>query len=244
MKKYFFLFLMMFFLTACSSTNDDISKDKPNDEYSKYDIKTNKQNDEQNNNEQQNQDDIINKEETMQTKTIDNNSFEDLTKEYSQAIIKTNQGDITVKFYSEESPKTVNNFLNLAKLDFYDGVRFHRVIKDFMIQSGDPLSKSEENKASWGTGGPGYRFADEFNEKKLVKGSLAMANSGTNTNGSQFFIVTAESTPWLDGRHTNFGEVVAGIDIVEKIEQVETSEPGKKDAPVEDMIILDIELIK
>lgn len=165
---------------------------------------------------------------------------EDLLKQYSQAVIKTNYGDITVKFYGADSPITVNNFLNLAKSGFYNGVKFHRVIKDFMIQGGDPLSK-ESDTSLWGTGGPGYQFNDEFNSHKLVAGSLAMANAGANTNGSQFFIVTAAETPWLDGHHTNFGQVTAGMDVVKKIEAVET---GANDRPVKDVVISGIELLK
>ncbi len=165
---------------------------------------------------------------------------EDLLGEYSQAVIKTNLGDITVKFYGEDSPVTVNNFLNLAKEGFYDGIKFHRIIKGFMIQGGDPLTKTADVNL-YGTGGPGYKFQDEFNTKKLVAGSLAMANSGPGTNGSQFFIVTAEETPWLDGRHTNFGQVVSGLDIVQKIEAVET---GVNDRPIQDVVIEGIELLK
>jgi len=165
---------------------------------------------------------------------------EDLTKKYSQAIIKTSLGDITVKFYAAESPMTVNNFLNLAQAGFYNGTKFHRVIKDFMIQGGDPLSK-ESNASIWGTGGPGYQFKDEFNTHKLVLGSLAMANAGPGTNGSQFFIVTLPETPWLDGKHTNFGEVVSGLDIVKKIEATPT---GAGDRPLQDVVINSIELIK
>lgn len=165
---------------------------------------------------------------------------EDLVKQYSQAIIKTNLGDVTLEFYGEDSPITVNNFLNLAKKGFYDGLKFHRIIKGFMIQGGDPITKTAEVNL-YGTGGPGYKFQDEFNNHKLVAGSLAMANSGPGTNGSQFFIVTAEETPWLDGRHTNFGKVVAGLDVVKKIEAVET---GVNDRPLEDVVILKVELIK
>ncbi len=165
---------------------------------------------------------------------------EDLLKTYSQAIIKTTDGNITVKFYANESPVTVNNFLNLAKSGFYNGTKFHRIIKDFMIQGGDPLSK-ESNSAAWGTGGPGYQFKDEFNAHKLVLGSLAMANSGSNTNGSQFFIVTIPETPWLDGKHTNFGQVIAGLDVVKKIEAEET---GVNDRPTTDIVINSIELLK
>lgn len=157
----------------------------------------------------------------------------------TQAVIKTNLGDITVKFYNEDSPKTVSNFVSLAESGFYNGTKFHRVIKDFMIQGGDPLSKDNALKARWGTGGPGYQFTDEINSHKIVQGSLAMANSGPNTNGSQFFIVTAQATPWLDGKHTNFGEVTAGMDVVLKIENVQTEGP---DRPVEDVVIESIEL--
>lgn len=166
--------------------------------------------------------------------------MEDLLSQYNGAIIKTSSGDIKVKFYNQESPLTVNNFLNLAKKGFYDGTRFHRVIADFMIQGGDPNSK-DDDWTNDGTGGPGYKFADEINTHKLVKGSLAMANSGKNTNGSQFFIVTAASTPWLDGKHTNFGEVVEGMDVVAKIEAVKVNE---NDHPLNDIEIKSIELIK
>jgi cyclophilin family peptidyl-prolyl cis-trans isomerase len=165
---------------------------------------------------------------------------ENLLKTYSQAIIKTSLGNITVKFYGSDSPVTVNNFLNLAKAGFYNGTKFHRVIKDFMIQGGDPLSKGTDSSV-WGTGGPGYQFNDEFNSHKLVLGSLAMANSGANTNGSQFFIVTASSTPWLDGHHTNFGEVVSGIEVVKSIE---TTPTDINDRPVTDVTIDSVELVK
>jgi len=158
---------------------------------------------------------------------------EDLAKEYKRALIKTSMGDIEIEFYGDDSPITVNNFLNLAKKGFYDGIIFHRVIKDFMIQGGDPTGT--------GMGGPDYKFEDEFNNHKLIKGSLAMANSGSNTNGSQFFIVTAAETPWLDGKHTNFGQVVTGLEIVDNIEAVET---GMSDKPVKDVVIEKIELIK
>jgi len=168
------------------------------------------------------------------------NQQDNLLNSYSQAIIKTNLGDIRVKFYNSDSPVTVNNFLNLAQLGFYNGVKFHRVIKDFMIQGGDPLSKGDDVNI-YGTGGPGYQFPDEINSHKLVAGSLAMANAGANTNGSQFFIVTAANTPWLDGKHTNFGEVTAGLDVVKKIENVAT---GVNDRPVEPVVINSIELLK
>jgi len=159
---------------------------------------------------------------------------------YQTAIIKTNQGDIKVEFFAKDSPTTVNNFLKLSKEGFYDKTTFHRVIKDFMIQGGDPNSK-DDDWSNDGQGGPGYKFEDEFNSHKLVKGSLAMANSGPNTNGSQFFIVTADSTPHLDGKHTNFGKVIEGIEIVEKIENVKTN---NNDHPEKNVIIENIELIE
>jgi len=158
---------------------------------------------------------------------------------YSHALIKTNFGDIKVKLYGEESPDTVNNFLNLADQGFYNNLKFHRIIKDFMVQGGCPHTKTDQENI-YGTGDPGYSFHDEINNKPLVLGSLAMANSGPNTNGSQFFIVTAQSTPWLDGDHTNFGEVVEGIEVVKRIEDSETKQGN---IPIEDIIIEKIEII-
>lgn len=181
------------------------------------------------------------KQNTMDATTIsDSVKLEDLASQYHQVIIKTNQGDIKVGLYASDSPLTVNNFLNLAKSGFYDGTKFHRVIKNFMIQGGDPNSK-DDDWSNDGVGGPDYRFRDEFNGHKLVRGSLAMANAGPNTNGSQFFIVTAESTPWLDGKHTNFGQVVDGMDIVDKIENAKTNQ---NDHPLDDMTVNSIELVK
>ncbi len=164
-----------------------------------------------------------------------------LLTEYNGAILKTNRGDIEVKFYNQDAPKTVKNFLKLSQEGFYDNTRFHRVIEDFMIQGGDPLSKELDKKNMWGMGGPGYKFEDEINSHKLVKGSLAMANSGLDTNGSQFFIVTTEETPWLDGKHTNFGEVVSGMDVVEEIENTDT-DPNSR--PIEDVVLEEIELVE
>ncbi|PIT86833.1 MAG: peptidylprolyl isomerase [Candidatus Magasanikbacteria bacterium CG10_big_fil_rev_8_21_14_0_10_43_6] len=163
---------------------------------------------------------------------------QDLAAQFSQAVFKTNKGDIVVAFYSEKSPITVNNFMNLAQEGFYDGIQFHRVIEDFMIQGGDPLSR-EEDRSIHGTGGPGYKFGDEFNDERIVRGSLAMANSGPATNGSQFFIVTATATPHLDGRHTNFGYVVKGMDVVDAIQTVATD---IRDNPIDPVIITTIEL--
>jgi peptidyl-prolyl cis-trans isomerase B (cyclophilin B) len=125
------------------------------------------------------------------------------------ATLHTNRGAIELELYPEDAPKTVENFVKLAGERFYDGVIFHRVIPDFMIQGGDPTGT--------GTGGPGYQFEDEFNDHKVERGALAMANAGPNTNGSQFFIVTAEATPWLDGKHTVFGKVTKGMDVVDAI---------------------------
>ena len=143
----------------------------------------------------------------------------------------TNHGAIELELFDEDAPKTVENFRKLAADGFYDGVIFHRVIKDFMIQGGDPTGT--------GTGGPGYTFEDEFNDHKVERGALAMANAGPNTNGSQFFIVTAEACPWLDGKHTVFGRVTGGMDAVDAISQVETQ---GSDRPREDVVIERIDL--
>lgn len=168
------------------------------------------------------------------------NQLEELSAQFSQAIIKTNFGDIKVKFYTKEALVTVNNFMNLAKKGFYNDTKFHRVIKDFMIQGGDPNSK-DDDWTNDGQGGPGYQFQDEINEHKLIKGSLAMANAGPNTNGSQFFIITKDATPWLDGKHTNFGYVVDAMDVIKKIEDVKVNE---NDHPIQDVIIQSVELVK
>jgi cyclophilin family peptidyl-prolyl cis-trans isomerase len=127
----------------------------------------------------------------------------------SQMTMTTNHGDVVLELFDEDAPETVQNFRSLAEKGFYDGLIFHRVIPDFMIQGGCPQGT--------GTGGPGYTFKDEINEHKVVRGALAMANAGPNTNGSQFFIVTTEAAPWLDGKHTVFGEVSDGMDVVDKI---------------------------
>ncbi len=154
--------------------------------------------------------------------------------------MQTNLGAITLELFSEDAPKTVENFIKLSKSGFYDGTRFHRVIKNFMIQGGDPNSKNDD-WATHGTGGPGYAFEDEFNDNKVERGALAMANSGPNTNGSQFFIVTIESAEWLDGKHTVFGKVIDGMDIVDKIENLSTDQ---NDHPLEDATIQSIKIIE
>ena len=159
------------------------------------------------------------------------------------ATLHTNKGDITVEFYEKDAPKTVENYTKLAKEGFYDGVKFHRVIKGFMIQAGDPLSKDDSKMAMWGTGGPGYKFADEINPNSELyktgykKGILAMANSGPNTNGSQFFIMN-EDYP-LPPLYTIFGKVTSGQDVVDKIAVVPTA-PG--DRPISPVVINSISL--
>jgi cyclophilin family peptidyl-prolyl cis-trans isomerase len=149
----------------------------------------------------------------------------------SQATMHTNHGPIELELFDEDAPKTVENFLKLSRDGFYDGLIFHRVIPDFMIQGGCPEGT--------GTGGPGYQFEDEFNDNKVVRGALAMANAGPNTNGSQFFIVTIDAASWLDGKHTVFGRVTSGMDAVDAIEGAET---GPGDRPVEDAVIERLEV--
>ena len=149
----------------------------------------------------------------------------------TNATLQTNHGAIDIELFDEDAPKTVENFKKLAQDGFYDGVIFHRVISDFMIQGGDPTGT--------GSGGPGYQFEDEFNDHKVEKGALAMANAGPNTNGSQFFIVTADACPWLDGKHTVFGRVTSGMDVVSAIEQVDT---GPGDRPRDDVRIESVSL--
>ncbi len=147
--------------------------------------------------------------------------------------MNTTLGTISLELFDEDAPKTVANFKKLAGENFYDGVIFHRVIPDFMIQGGDPQGT--------GSGGPGYTFEDEFNSHKIVRGALAMANAGPNTNGSQFFIVTADACPWLDGRHTVFGQVTGGMDAVDAIEGVRS---GAGDRPIDPPVIESIEIVE
>ena len=147
------------------------------------------------------------------------------------AILHTSKGDVAIDLFPDDAPRTVENFTKLAQDGFYDGLIFHRVIPDFMIQGGDPKGD--------GTGGPGYQFEDEFNEHRVERGALAMANAGPNTNGSQFFIVTADACPWLDGKHTVFGNVVSGQDVVERISQVERD---SRDRPMEPVLLESVEL--
>jgi peptidyl-prolyl cis-trans isomerase B (cyclophilin B) len=142
----------------------------------------------------------------------------------SQATLQTNHGAITIELFPDDAPKTVKNFEDLARKGFYDGLTFHRVIEDFMIQGGCPQGT--------GTGGPGYTFEDEPNEHHVDRGALAMANSGPNTNGSQFFIVTADQCRWLDGKHTVFGRVTKGMDVVDEIARVPKDARDMPDEPV------------
>ena len=149
----------------------------------------------------------------------------------SKLTLHTNAGPIELEMHDADAPKTVENFRKLAADGFYDGLSFHRVIKDFMIQGGCPEGT--------GTGGPGYQFEDEFNQHKIVRGAVAMANAGPNTNGSQFFIVTTTEAPWLDGKHTVFGTVVSGMEVVDAIEGTAT---GAGDSPAEPQLIERVEL--
>jgi peptidyl-prolyl cis-trans isomerase B (cyclophilin B) len=149
----------------------------------------------------------------------------------SEATMHTSAGAVTVELFDEDAPKTVENFRKLAADGFYDGLVFHRVIPDFMIQGGCPEGT--------GRGGPGYTFEDEINEHRIARGALAMANAGPDTNGSQFFIVTADAAPWLDGKHTVFGRVTEGMEAVEGIEAVPTD---SSDRPVEQQLIQRVEL--
>ena len=151
----------------------------------------------------------------------------------SQMTMTTNHGPIVFEMFDEDAPKTVENMRKLAGDGFYDGLSFHRIIKDFMIQGGCPEGT--------GSGGPGYTFEDEFNDQKVVRGALAMANAGPNTNGSQFFVVTAEATPWLDGKHSVFGRVVKGIEAVHALGAVPT---GSMDRPREEVGIRKLRIVR
>jgi cyclophilin family peptidyl-prolyl cis-trans isomerase len=149
----------------------------------------------------------------------------------TNATLHTSEGPVEVQLFPGEAPKTVENFTKLAGEGYYDGLVFHRVIPDFMIQGGCPRGD--------GTGGPGYEFEDEFNDHRVVRGALAMANSGPNTNGSQFFIVTADECSWLDGKHTVFGRVVEGQDVVDRISRVDRD---MQDRPLDPVVIESVEL--
>jgi cyclophilin family peptidyl-prolyl cis-trans isomerase len=145
--------------------------------------------------------------------------------------LETSLGNIELELYPSKAPKTVENFVKLAREGFYENTKFHRVIKDFMIQGGDPYTKGDDASV-YGTGGPGYKFADEQNDLQMVRGMIAMANSGPNTNGSQFFIVTIPEAGWLTGKHTIFGKVISGMEVVDKIEASKTNQNDQPTIPV------------
>jgi peptidyl-prolyl cis-trans isomerase B (cyclophilin B) len=151
----------------------------------------------------------------------------------TNATMQTNHGAIEIELFADDAPKTVENFVKLSRDGFYDGVIFHRVIPDFMIQGGDPTGT--------GTGGPGYQFEDEFNDRRVERGALAMANAGPNTNGSQFFIVTAEACPWLDGKHTVFGRVTSGMQVVDSISQLDRD---TRDRPHDEVTIESVAVVE
>lgn len=190
-----------------------------------------------NNKDTQVAEDALKETETTEIKNTEVEKKEDIinnleTKKTMTATLNTNQGDITIELLDKQAPNTVTNFTKLAKEGFYDGIKFHRVIKGFMIQGGDPLTKDDTKMALWGTGGPGYKFADEISaSNKNDSGTISMANSGPNTNGSQFFINTANNN-FLDGKHTVFGKVTSGLDIVAKIANVETNQSDRPLTPV------------
>jgi len=155
------------------------------------------------------------------------------------AVFETNRGTFTLELFTEQMPITTQNFIDLAQKGFYDNTKFHRVIEDFMIQGGDPLSKDNSKKARWGTGDPGYKIKDEF-AKGLsnIRGTIAMANAGPNTGGSQFFVNVADNT-FLDGKHPVFGKVIEGMDVVDEIVAVQTD---GQDKPVEDIVVKSIKI--
>lgn len=232
--KRIFYFLSMFALVAIfSGCSNPLGDNKTIEEESEQ--KTTKTEKVSSNNLNNNQKNMTS---TLKAPTIN----QELIKKYPLAVIKTSLGDIKIKLSGANTPLTVTNFLQLADSKFYDGVRFHRVIKGFMIQTGDPLSKDDAMQNRWGTGDPGYKFKDELKgTEKYPQGTVAMANSGPNTNGSQFFIVTANPQVALPASYTVFGEVVSGMDVALKIENVKTTAP---DRPVENVTIKTIELLE
>ena len=186
-----------------------------------------------NKNAQQNIQNAVNMENDKLNNALNENNMNE--QKNQMATIKTSLGEIKVELYFNKTPKTAKNFTDLAQKGFYNGTKFHRVIKNFMIQGGDPLSKDKSQKSFWGTGGPGYKFNDELTgQEKYPQGTLAMANSGSNTNGSQFFIVTASPAAQLTPDYTVFGKVVSGLDVALKIEKVKTD---SRDCPLENVVI-------
>jgi cyclophilin family peptidyl-prolyl cis-trans isomerase len=172
---------------------------------------------------------FANKNDAVVVEDIINNTNKNMN-----VTIKTNKGDIVLELYADKTPNTASNFAKLAKEGFYDGTKFHRVIENFMIQGGDPQTKDDSLQTMWGTGDPGYKFADEFAPGlSNVTGTISMANSGPNTNGSQFFINVADNT-FLDGKHAVFGHVVKGMEIVVAISQ---AQKNQRDVPVEAIVL-------
>lgn len=245
MKKIFLVFSLMFVLSACSSTQPASTNSTATDS-SNNSVVDSGQLSKSDSSKTNTQDNSINNQKTMDNKT--EKPSDDLTGKYAGVVMKTNMGDITLKLYGEASPVTVNNFLNLAKSDYYDGIKFHRVIRDFMIQGGDPLTKDDKLMNRWGTGGPGYSIDDEYIDGlSNVRGTISMANAGPNTGGSQFFINLVNNTnlDWdkqpTTSKHPVFGEVVKGLDVVDAIAVLETD---GRDRPVDAVIIEDIELLE
>jgi cyclophilin family peptidyl-prolyl cis-trans isomerase len=243
MKKIIILAIFALFLTACTVSkqpNDVTKKEKSMETLNKE--KTEETIDVTKTEEKNNKKAELKEEgegERNQALRAPTQADVDALPEQVSITLKTNKGDIIIKLFPQRTPLAVANFLNLAKANFYDNVKFHRVIPDFMIQTGDPNSK-DNNWADDGTGGPGYQFPDEVSvEDKLVRGVVAMANSGPNTNGSQFFIVTAEATPWLNGRHTIFGKVSQGMEVVDAISQVERN---ARDHPLQEVVIEEVKI--
>ena len=170
------------------------------------------------------------------TEELEDNSEE---KNMTTATFKTNKGEFQLELFTEQAPKTTENFIKLANDGFYDGTKFHRIIPDFMIQGGDPLTKDDSKQALWGTGDPGYKFEDEFGEGlSNITGTISMANSGPNTNGSQFFINVGDNT-FLDGKHAVFGKISNGMELVLELSKVETEDP---DRPIDPVIIESVEI--
>ena len=233
---------MVLTLSACSSAGNDTQKNPApeNNNQSSANVPSPAGEDSVNSQDNANQSKQTNSTANMSTNQTQANIPTDLAVKCPYALIKTSLGDIKVKLNPESAPLASNNFLNLAKTGFYDGTKFHRVIKGFMIQGGDPKSKDESQKDEWGTGGPGYAFVDELTGKETYpQGTLAMANSGPNSNGSQFFIVTATPSAPLPPSYTVFGSVVSGLDVALKIESVPTTGDAGNPAnqPLTDVVI-------
>jgi len=249
MKKYFLFSLLIISaltLSACGSTAEKTPTVLDEEEVAELNTETTSENKLANENIDKNKlkqelsgisgaDEVSTNNGTVKKITmikIDESKFENLTAKYSQATFNTNQGNFTIKFYNEKAPLTVNNFLNLANIGYYNGVKFHRVIANFMIQGGDQYTKDDSMMSRWGTGGPGYMINDEFGEGLSNKiGTISMANAGANTGGSQFFVNVADNS-YLDGKHAVFGEVVEGMDVINKISQTSVDANDRPETPV------------